>query len=141
VSNKYNYAGEVLETKQKHTSLYDTTFMIYFYEYDEVGRLLKLSLSLNQDGSNPTIINNLNYNELGQVYKKDIHKKNVTEYLQSVDFTYDIQGKITKINDPDNLGNDLFGMKFNYNTYKNGNISAISWNSKNLNSNGLRLSK
>jgi RHS repeat-associated protein len=65
--------------------------------------------------------------------------------LQTVDYTYNIRGWMTKINDPLNLGTDLFGYKINYNQREglevpntdfsdlmvklkyNGNIAEVSW--------------
>ncbi|NOZ34254.1 MAG: hypothetical protein GXO80_03030 [Chlorobi bacterium] len=143
VSNKYNFAGELLESKQKHTDyLQETKFLVYLYDYDTPGRLLKIKLSQNEDAGNAVIINEMTYNELGQVKQKKIHSENGTDFLQTEDFGYNIKGAVTNINNPDDLGTDLFGMNLFYDTkpagfnntvYKDGKISAVQWNSKNLN--------
>lgn len=59
--------------------------------------------------------------------------------LQEVDLTYNVRGWLKGINDPNNLGNDLFGFKINYNftdmpsstALYNGNISETVWKSAN----------
>ncbi|MDF2932644.1 MAG: repeat-associated core protein [Chryseobacterium sp.] len=65
--------------------------------------------------------------------------------LQTIDYTYNIRGWMTKINDPANLGSDLFGYKIRYNEVEglqtpdtsdtslqvvpkfNGNIAEVDW--------------
>ncbi len=144
VSNKYNFAGELLESKHKHTSeIAGAKYLVYLYTYDAVGRLLKTELSENADASGAIVINTITYNELGQVQVKKIHSEDGWDYLQTVNYGYNIKGAITYINDPEYLGNNLFAMKLYYdesiegmyhpNTYKDGKISAIQWNSDNLN--------
>ncbi len=55
------------------------------------------------------------YNELGTLIKKDLHStNNGTSFLQSVDYSYNIRGWMTKINDPAAPGNDLFAMQLSY---------------------------
>ncbi len=59
--------------------------------------------------------------------------------LQDVDYAYNIRGWLKDINDINNLGNDLFSFKLNYNTPEisnstalfNGNISETLWYTKN----------
>ena len=152
VNNKYNFAGELLESKHKHTNIVsgetavfiETKFLVYLYTYDPMGRLLTVMLSQNEDASGAVIINKLTYNELGQVKEKKIHSTDGGQgsFLQTVDYEYNIKGAITNINNPDALGDDLFGMKLYYDeevgscgneTYEDGKISAIQRNSQNLN--------
>jgi RHS repeat-associated protein len=59
--------------------------------------------------------------------------------LQTVDYSYNIRKWLTAINNPNNLGNDLFGMSIGYTgIYQlgdtpnyNGNIGGILWKHKN----------
>lgn len=60
--------------------------------------------------------------------------------LQNVHYTYNVHGWLKKINEPTNLGNDLFGFEINYNkptagatALFNGNISETHWNTKSEN--------
>ena len=78
------------------------------------------------------------YNELGQLVTKKLHSEdNGTTFEQDVDHRYNIRGWLTKVNDPANIGTDLFGMELKYNNPTllniekqfNGNISQIDWKS------------
>jgi RHS repeat-associated protein len=71
------------------------------------------------------------YNEKGQLAGKKVGNN-----LQSIDYTYNIRGWMTGINDPANLNGKLFGYDIRYqnptdavlspNKY-NGNISEVNW--------------
>ncbi|MDX1718528.1 MAG: DUF6443 domain-containing protein [Salegentibacter mishustinae] len=69
-------------------------------------------------------------------------------WLQKIDYTYNIRGWLKSINNPDNLGEDLFGFKIGYNDPEisgatalyNGNISETHWNSQSINSKGNPVS-
>jgi YD repeat-containing protein len=84
-----------------------------------------------------------NYNELGQPIEKNLHSTDGINYKQSVDFSYNIRGWMTGINQSNitavaggDAVADYFGMELAYNnpfsglsaaaTY-NGNISSIKW--------------
>ncbi len=79
------------------------------------------------------------YNELGQMVDKKLHNTIGTNFLQSVDFRYTINGQLQSINNAqldintatNDESNDYFGMEMLYNTaesglgntaYYNGNI-------------------
>jgi len=62
--------------------------------------------------------------------------------LQEVDFTYNIRGWLTGINDVTTPSNDLFSFKLQYNKHAdplkqlfNGNISSTSWKTQNIDNN------
>lgn len=65
--------------------------------------------------------------------------------LQKVDFTYNVRGWLTAINDVNNLGSDLFAHQVNYNKPNNSYIGNVQYNgnisqtwSKTLGDNNLR---
>ncbi|QQV03069.1 MULTISPECIES: DUF6443 domain-containing protein [Chryseobacterium] len=69
------------------------------------------------------------YNELGQVTNKKVGNN-----LQSIDYAYNIRGTLTKVNNPANLGTDLFAYELKFHNPSNpafarynGNISEIDW--------------
>jgi RHS repeat-associated protein len=72
---------------------------------------------------------------LGQLISKNVGGSNVTGEggLQKVDYTYNIRGWLKQINEVDNLQDDLFSFKINYNDADtatdlfNGNISETYW--------------
>ena len=85
----------------------------------------------------PVLLAEYQYNELGQVVKKNVHSEDEVNFLQSTDYAYNIRGWLKSINDPDNIQADqLFGMELLYNESLNalgqtpaydGNITAIKW--------------
>jgi RHS repeat-associated protein len=142
----YGITGLVTKSLFQHGSVLT---MLAETDYDHKGRPLKTYLTLD---SSPRIITSaFEYNELGQLVDKKLHSTDAgINYLQSVDFRYNIRGWLSSINNGqlsiDNANddsNDLFGMNLNYeqpvaingvNTtgQYNGNISSISWSTKNL---------
>ena len=68
---------------------------------------------------------------------KNFHIVDNSKGLQNVDYDYNVRGWLTNINDVDDIGNDLFTFKLNYNTTDmpgsvalfNGNISETLWKS------------
>ncbi|WER14220.1 hypothetical protein P0M31_04960 [Elizabethkingia miricola] len=71
------------------------------------------------------------YNELGQ-----LESQNIGNGIQSIKNEYNIRGALTKMNDPKNLMNKLFGFELKYinptGTSKkyNGNIAETDWQHK-----------
>src|SRR5690606_14004473 len=73
--------------------------------------------------------------------------------LQTVDYKYNVRGWLTGINDPGDLGGDLFGFAIRYNDptnfnanedpdpLYNGNISQSLWKSKGPNTSGNPVSE
>ena len=134
--NRYDFTGKVLQNRQKQTFNGISTTIDKYFTYDNVGRLLSIGSSIN--GGDITIIDALTYNELGQLSQKSLHKYG-SSFLQQIDYSYNIRGWLTSINNPDNLGSDLFSMRLLYETpgsltnltkerQFNGNISGIIWN-------------
>ncbi|MFY1046778.1 RHS repeat-associated core domain-containing protein [Chryseobacterium sp. GP-SGM7] len=82
---------------------------------------------------------------MSQLKTKKVGGTNIATPLQTIDYSYNIRGWMTKINDPANLGSDIFGYKINYNHREglenpntdfmdllvkpkyNGNIAEVSW--------------
>lgn len=144
VLTKYDFTGNVLKTWQIHDKDFpnnDTIHIKQRFEYDHAMRLVN---EYHKVSSNPEILITHNeYNELGQLIQKDLHETTGGNYLQSVDYQYNIRGWLTKINDPDNLqqtgqAKDLFAMELAYSNPTfglnsagkaqfNGNISAMRW--------------
>ncbi|BAP32525.1 cell well associated RhsD protein [Chryseobacterium sp. StRB126] len=113
------------------------------FDYDNQNRLL---VHKHQVDANPIeILTQNKYNELSQLESKKVGGTSLGSSLQQIDYKYNIRGWMTMINDPSNLGNDLFGYKINYNKVEgqqvpnndysdqkvkpkyNGNIAEVSW--------------
>ena len=119
-----------------------TTNITQRNDYDHAGRVLK---SYHQINSNAEVtVAKYEYNSLGQLVDKKLHDQGSGNFLQSIDYRYNIQGMPRSINnarlDSDNNvtndeTNDFFGMEMIYseaeslgNTPRhNGNLSAIKW--------------
>ena len=105
------------------------------FVYDNQNRLLK---HYHQVDSNPEeILAQNTYNELSQLSNKKVGGTVATPTpLQSIDYTYNIRGWMTKINDPDNLNGRLFGYSIRYQDpaipstsapQYGGNIAEVHW--------------
>lgn len=135
------FTGKLLATKQvKQTST--SISVINKMEYDHMDGITKITVNI--DGGADQVIARYEYNELGQLKDKKLHQKSDGSYLQSVDYSYNIRGWLTGINNStltvdagtNDDSNDIFGMSFMYNssasglnnnTYYNGKIAAIKW--------------
>lgn len=140
--SKLDFAGVPQESYTYHKRLSTDTEIIIKerFEYDGQNRMVK---HYHQVDANPEeLLANNEYNELGQLKNKKVGGLATAAIpLQTVDYQYNIRGWMTQINDPANLGNDLFGFEIKYqnpDTGKsspiakyNGNISQTTWATKN----------
>ncbi len=131
-SNKYNFTGQLLETKNHHiseSSRFTNELTIkQQFTYDRMGRLISTSHQINE---NPAIYLSVNkYTELGLLSKKWLHADKNNSFLQKIDYKYNIRDWMTDINDTYNLGDDAFAMKLDYTAGThpqfNGNIAALT---------------
>ncbi|HFK5510029.1 TPA: RHS repeat domain-containing protein, partial [Elizabethkingia anophelis] len=96
------------------------------FSYDHQNRLVKHTHQVN--GGLVEILTENIYNELGQ-----LESRNIGNGIQSIKNEYNIRGALTKMNDPRNLMNKLFGFELKYinpsGTSKkyNGNIAETDW--------------
>lgn len=129
-SNLYDFAGNVLQTKNFHGGP-ETKTIARNYEYDHADRLVSVTHQIN-GGAGVKLASNT-YNELGDLIKKDQHAIGGEVPAQSIDYAYNIRGWLTHINDADRSDhNDLFGMELYYDygfdkTWHNGNIAGVKW--------------
>ena len=133
-----DFAGKVLESKSSHTRASNAPVITNeYFTYDHMARPLTHQQAIN---ANPwTTLSSLEYDKIGQNTIKY-----VGDSIQTVDFKYNVRGWLKSINDPNNLGDDLFGFAISYNDpangaqgLLNGNISGTSW--KTANDNVLRF--
>lgn len=133
---------KVLKTKSTHYQNASTSVALEDWnDYDHAGRVLKAYRKIN--GGSQQLLAQYEYNALGQVVDKKLHGDGSGNFLQSIDYRYNIRGWLKSINNAqltvdgsnDELG-DYFGMELVYNTtesgmsntsYYNGNISAMKW--------------
>ncbi|WP_282089699.1 DUF6443 domain-containing protein [Aquimarina algiphila] len=135
--NKLDFVGKALKSKSMHSKDGITITTVDTFTYDDQGRLLTQKQQIN-DYPEEMIAHNV-YDELGQLVQKDIGNTE-TNPLQKIDYSFNIRGWLKTINDPNNLGDDLFGFGINYenpqgpststyfnNPLYNGNISHVLW--------------
>jgi RHS repeat-associated protein len=111
-----------------------------YYTYDFRGRLKNIEQKIEEDNNRKVMLAEMEYNALGQVKTKKIHKNANGSFLQNVDYKYNIRGALEAINNPttQNGENDLFGIQL-YHTdiaglsgvtttaQYSGNIAGIKW--------------
>src|SRR5690606_9742781 len=134
-----DFAGKVLQTESTHKKDANPEITITdVYTYDHVGRLQTQVQTI--AGNDPELIVNNHYDELGQLYSKNVggavaNEPEASIGLQTVDYKYNIRGWLKTINNGNTIDNDLFGFELNYNTgvnpLYNGNISETHWQTAN----------
>lgn len=120
-------------------ALGQSTIVVSQLEYDHRDRLLALHQSDN--GSPARKVASYEYNKIGQLINKNIHREADTTVIQSLSYRYNIRGWLTHINnsslamESDGVA-DLFGMELMYNSSVSGlnntarfdgRISAVKW--------------
>lgn len=140
ILNKYDFIGNVIKSKQVHLKEPDTDAITITQQfiYDHAQRLEKVYHQMGDDVSDNILMAEMEYNEIGQLIKKKLHKTVSDDFLQEIDFEYNSRGWLAKINDLENTSDDLFAMQLVYNeeitdisgstdVMYNGNISALLW--------------
>jgi len=138
IETKYNFRGKVERIKTTHKkdlSIASDIVIENRYVYDHAERLLGEYEKVNSQ-SEESLVQYV-YDELGNMSQKRIGGQAISNVpLQIVSYSHNILGWLTKINDPNNLGSNLFGMEVKYdnagasNSIYNGSISQVQW--KNL---------
>ncbi len=149
VSMEYDFVGKIMSTRHEQSVDFGSveTMVEYTYNtYDHVGRLLKTEHQLGDDAANKTTLASIEYNENGQVKEKNIAEDASGKAQQSIDYTYNIRGWLTSMNNPGTEGieegddfADIFGMELYFNDpltelgqidtdkHYNGNIAGVKW--------------
>jgi RHS repeat-associated protein len=144
--NKNAFTGQVAYSVTRHKRL-TTDAEIYTknsFTYSDQNRLLTHIHQIGTAGV-PQLLASNNYNEFGQLISKQVGGTDVVNYvgLQKVDYSYNIRGWLTGINDVMNLTQgsdprDLFAYRIRYTAVENslsgtvkplynGNIAEVSW--------------
>jgi RHS repeat-associated protein len=148
VDAQLDFAGKTLVSEIRHKRLSEAERVIReVFTYTAQDRLLRHTHQITTNGiAGPIELLALyGYNELGQMTNKRVGGTNTNNPtgLQKIDYTYNIRGWLTDINNVNNLNNgsdpqDVFAYKMNYNQVQNetgytgeaqynGNISETYW--------------
>ena len=125
LDNSYNFAGELVASTRTHTASPNgtPTTIATRYEYDHMGRKLATMEEINSQGE--VTLAKLDYNELGQLKKKNLHSTDGTSFLQAATFAYNERGWMK------NSTSDQFSMQLKYEDGTtpqfNGNIANQLW--------------
>ncbi|WP_281988590.1 DUF6443 domain-containing protein [Aquimarina aggregata] len=147
IESELDFVGKVLKTKTTHTKGSNTAIVtVDTFTYDHMGRAKKQTQQINNQDTE--VIAENTYDALGQLISKKVGGSVTSSgvegsSLQTIDYTYNVRGWMTGINDVENLGNDLFSFLISYNAPKvtgigvnplfNGNISETQWKTANDN--------
>ncbi|MEW7289679.1 DUF6443 domain-containing protein [Aquimarina sp. 2304DJ70-9] len=144
-TTQFDFIGNVLEDFRTHIALDNQLTIHKEYTYDHQGLELRTYHTINN--GDRILLSENKYNEIGQLIEKNLHSTNNGQnFLQSIDYRYNIRGWLKSINNPqlainpenNDDDNDLFGMELLYNQSNtelgntpsyNRNISAIKWRS------------
>jgi RHS repeat-associated protein len=134
LTNTLTFAGMTTATALVHTANGATHTVLNRYVFDATGRPTTTYQTL--DSQPQIILSHKSYNELGEMISKRLHSTSASptnaQFLQKVDYRYNIRGWLTNINDRDltngatvegqdpdpdtNADPDLFGLEIRYNT-------------------------
>lgn len=142
IDSKFNFIGQTVYSVTYHKRVGSDSGVTVkdFYTYSDQNRLLTHT---NQIGSGTIQLLSANtYDDLGRLISKNVGNTTI-DPLQKVDYSYNIRGWLTGINDISNLTQtgaprDLFAFKINFNTVENetnytgiplynGNIAETYW--------------
>jgi RHS repeat-associated protein len=145
VESQIDFSGKTLQTITRHKRIAnaDEIRTDEVFTYSDQDRLLTHTHQIN--GGEIQLLTANTYTEIGQLLSKNVGGTTVdgSSGLQKVDYTYNIRGWLTGINDTRDLLDsgasqpDLFAFKINYNTLDNnqadvkklynGNIAETRW--------------
>lgn len=130
--SELDFAAVVQQSYVKHKRL-DTdpeTVIKQTYAYDDQNRLLSHKHQVNTQPEE--ILSQVQYDELSRVITKETGVLS-GKALQAIDYTYNIRGGLSKVNEPGGLGDRLFAYELkttapeNANPQYNGNFSEVDW--------------
>ncbi len=123
------FSGQLQYTIQKHKRTTGDSELVVkeAFTYSPQDRLIQHTHQIN--GGVVQLLADNTYDELGKLTSKKVGNTSATP-LQKVDYSYNIRGWLTKINEIGSLQQgtdpaDLFGFKINYNTV-DGNVNAAN---------------
>ena len=125
-TNTYDFVGKLISSTEAYTGAVAQTITKTF-TYDHAGRLEKVEQQIAGDTANGNVVLAQNdYNELGELMLKKLHSAKETNFVQDIDYRYDVRGWLNSINDPANpSASKLYGQQLSY--LANGNIQNMSW--------------
>ncbi|MFA7469914.1 MAG: RHS repeat-associated core domain-containing protein, partial [Weeksellaceae bacterium] len=107
---KLDFPGNITESKVTHRRNSSNPEVVVKQRYVYSMQNLLMKHYHKVDNHPEELLAQFTYDDLGRVTNKKVGNN-----LQSIDYSYNFRGWLTSVNNPANLGNDLFGFKINYN--------------------------
>ena len=145
-SSSLEWDGQLNQVLINHSTSLNSVNIRKEYEYTEDDQLFRVWQTISEPGvvSERILLAEYHYNMLGELIEKNLHTTDGTSFLQSIDYSYNLTGALTAINDAglSASDNDLFGMEFYFeddisinSSIKEGRYdglpNAIVWNATN----------
>lgn len=129
---RYNFNNQITRTQRRHFTSSSATVPFVTvndqYIYDHMGRKIKTWKQItngDQAADTRTLISQLDYNEVGQLWKKHLHSTDSVNFRQDITYAYNERGWLRTSSAP------LFAEELRYNTgvtkFYNGNIAYQFW--------------
>lgn len=135
VAATYNFNDQVTTTTRQHYTAASGGVKLTQYLqllYDHAGRKTKAWSTIQnagQSGDLRTLISKVDYNELGQVWKKNLHSTDSVNFRQTVTYGYNERGWLsTSLSDQFNVY--LYYNEPTTGKQYNGNIASQAWQAK-----------
>ncbi len=110
---EYSFDGQLVKSIFVHSEGSIAKLRLnYFYAYTPQGQLSLVEMEI-PNGLSRSTIASYEYNVLGALVKREVGKP-YRYYLQTVDYFYNLRGWLTRINNVDNPGSDLFSQTLHY---------------------------
>jgi RHS repeat-associated protein len=138
----YDFTGNIVLSKMIHEiNPSKSVSVTERFEFDHAGRISEVYHRL--DNNPEVLISQFHYDELGELGDKKLHKKEDGTFAQSIDYSYNIRGWLSKINNAARSDGeaDLFGMELYYDTdpaginyanLYNGNLAGVVWGNSDM---------
>lgn len=129
----YDLQGNVRSIKYQPGK---TDRLYTWYDYDDLGRLTTVWTHDQDSKGSATKEASYSYRPNGQVQQLALGH---SDFIAPISYTYHVRDWLTHINNPENIGDNVFAMKLFYDnaptdagdnsfaTYRNGNVAAIDW--------------
>lgn len=150
LSYRYSFIGKIIGTYHVHNNpdaVIGTIRIKTVHKLDPGGRLTEIVKTVNDEAGKSTVVAFHEYNELGQLKKKEMGRQkdpgtgNYTSTpIETQDYTYNVRGWLQGINkeyleSQSSVDSRWFGMELNYNwgfqtNQLNGNIAGTKWRSR-----------
>lgn len=123
INNVWNFVGELITSTRTHSKNGNAVSITIVTKnrYDHMARRLATIKSVN--GQPEIVTSKLHYNDLGQLFKKELHSKDSTIFLQNTQYAYNERGWLKKSTSKE--FSEILG--YEDGVQWNGNITSQQW--------------